>query len=681
MNALSPLLPHLLRPWWLLALLALPLLWWRWHQRARADSPWTRAVDAHLLPSLLQTMPGARRAWPMTLFAVGYVLAVLALAGPAWQRATTATWEVQAPLVVVEDMSSHMRVADLAPTRALRERLKVQQLIAQRRGGQMGLVAYAGDAFTVAPISDDAHSLDDMVVALAPDTMPVDGQRADLALDRAADLLSQAGFTRGRILLLSDDADPAAIAMARRVHARGYRVDVIGVGSPQGGLLPDANGSFVHDAGGQVMVARRDDAALRDLAAAGGGLYAPIDTSGQDLASLGVLDVASQGKAAAGSSQAMVWRDTGPWLLLLLLPLAALAFRRGWLAAVLLAVLVMPVQPVRAAPLDAWNGLWQRRDQRADQALRTGDATAATTLAQTPAQRAAAAYLRGDYAAAVADWSARDDADADYNRGNALAKMKRYEDAISAWQRALAQQPGMADAKANIEAVRKLLAQRKPPPQQSSSDSRQAQARNKRQQPSQRQQAQQQQAQQLQAKQQKSQQQQGQQQQAQQQQAQQQQAQQQQAQQRQAQQRQAQQQQAQQQQAQQQQAQQQQAQQQQQAPRKPPQQAQAATASPPSDHGKDASAAAQQAQATQPRPDAARQAAADAAQQRAMRQALGRKDHGDRKQALASIPSTAQRERQQADERLLQRVPDDPGALLKRKFWLEYQRRQQGDSR
>jgi Ca-activated chloride channel family protein len=122
MNATIALLPHLLRPWWLLALLALPWLAWLRRRRGRTDTPWRRAVDPHLLPSLLESGHGGSERLAPWLFATCYAIAVLALAGPAW-RGPANTDVPQSPLVVVEDMSSHMLAADLPPSRLLRARL------------------------------------------------------------------------------------------------------------------------------------------------------------------------------------------------------------------------------------------------------------------------------------------------------------------------------------------------------------------------------------------------------------------------------------------------------------------------------------------------------------------------------------------------------------------------------
>jgi len=458
-SALATVVPHLLRPSWLLALLVLPLLWWLRRRHANRETPWRDAVDAHLLPSLLQAAPITvqRIAW---LFGTAYVLSVFALAGPSWRQLPVPLYAPAAPVVVVMDASSHMLVADLPPSRLLRSRLKVEQLIAARKGGQVGLVAYAGDAFTVAPLSDDANNLRDLLAALAPDTMPVDGQRADRAIRRATDLLAHAGYAHGRILVLSDGADAVARAAAHDASAKGYRVDAIGVGTARGAPLPALDGTFSRETGGAMQVARLDADALRALAQAGNGRYAALSTDTGDLAALGVLESQDAGAVHRGDAP-LRWRDDGPYLLLALLPLVALGFRRGWISIVLLAAFAMPAQRASAADANWWNALWQRDDQRADHALRSGDAATASALAQTSEQRAAAAYRRGDFAAASRDWMQRDEADANYNRGNALAKMQKYPQAIDAYRRALQQHPGMADAQANLEIVEQLLKQKR----------------------------------------------------------------------------------------------------------------------------------------------------------------------------------------------------------------------------
>jgi Ca-activated chloride channel family protein len=135
--------------------------------------------------------------------------------------------------------------------------------------------------------------------------------------------------------------------------------------------------------------------------------------------------------------------------LLLLIPLAALAFRRGWLMAIALALLA----PSPRADAASFNDLWMRSDQQAAAALAKGDAKAAVGVARSPDWHGSASFRAGDYESAATDYAEVGNADGAYNEGNALAKLGRYDEAIAAYDRALKVAPDMDDAKANKAAV------------------------------------------------------------------------------------------------------------------------------------------------------------------------------------------------------------------------------------
>lgn len=413
---------HFHRPLWLLALLALPLLWWLW--RRRRQQGWRDAVDPHLLPHLLE--PGRGGAWlRLAGVSMAWTLAVVALAGPGWRQEEQPHWESRAPLVIALDLSSAILATDMAPTRLAQARAKVEALLRERHGGEVGLVAWAEDAYTVAPLTADGANIALFLDALAPEVMPVDGHRTDRAITHAATLLNQAGFDHGDILLVTGEAEPSATRIAAAVAAQGYRISVLGLGGARGGEYVDR--------GGVTRQARRDDASLRALADAGGGRYAALAIDDADLRTLAVLDPAAAGSVRGSGQRA--WLDQGYWLLLPLLALAALAFRRGAgvLAAVPLAVLAtslalalpVPAQAqVQASDADE-GGWWRRADQQAQQRIEQG----------------VDAYRQGDFAAAEQAFAAAGarGADAQYNLGNALARQGRYDDAIAAYDRALAQ--------------------------------------------------------------------------------------------------------------------------------------------------------------------------------------------------------------------------------------------------
>ncbi len=450
---------HFLQPAWFLTLLPLALLLWLVRNPGNIDNPWRKVVDARLLPWLLVPSDGHNGRWPVVLLAAGWLLAVLALADPVWNQQPQPVFRNQAARVIVLDLSRSMLTPDLKPSRLIRARYKVADLLQQSREGQTALVVFAGDAFAVSPLTSDTDTIQSLLAPLEPALMPAQGSRVDLGLRKAGELLQQAGARQGDILLITDGFDSGrTLNVAGKLHAQGYRVSVLGTGTAEGAPLPDGSGSYVRDRNGNIVVPELDISALQKLAAAGGGRYVTIRSNNSDIEQLVPATNSMRTQAEPTELNADIWQSRGPWLVLLLLPLAALVFRRGWLlvAVVLLGNGLITPQPVMAS---TWDDLWLRRDQQAERALQKGELEQAQQLAEQPQRRGTAAYRAGKYEQAVEDFAAAPGPDAAYNRGNALAKLGRYQEAIEAYDRALATHPGLTDATHNRAEVEKLLQQ------------------------------------------------------------------------------------------------------------------------------------------------------------------------------------------------------------------------------
>ncbi|MGB5425258.1 MAG: VWA domain-containing protein [Gammaproteobacteria bacterium] len=453
---------HFQQPEWLLALLPLMLLLWLLRQSGESSSAWRKVCDARLLPYLLDTQGNSRSRLPLWLLALGGLLAVIALADPVWEQQQQPVYRNEASRVVVLDLSNSMLSPDLEPSRLVRARYKVSDILKQSMDGQTGLVVFAGDAFTVAPLTHDTDTIEALLSPLQPALMPVQGSRVDLGLLQAANLMQQAGIQRGDILLLTDGFDgQRAIDTAARVYKDGYRVSVLGVGTDTGAPVPTGRGGYLRDQQGDIVLPALDQAALRQLATAGGGAYTAISSGDHDVRFL-LSKMTTQ--AAERTEQAGMhtdkWQSNGPWLAVLLLPLAALAFRRGWLL-VLLILLGGTVSAPQPAMALGWNDLWLRPDQQAARALQAGEPEQAAQLARDPALRGTAEYQAGNYEAAQQAFATQADADADYNQGNALAQLQRYEEALAAYEQALEKQPQMADALHNKAEIERLLQQQR----------------------------------------------------------------------------------------------------------------------------------------------------------------------------------------------------------------------------
>src|SRR5438445_3158050 len=390
---------HFLRPWWLVALLALPLLWRALHAAGGDANAWRGAVDAHLLAHLI--VPGDATAAPARtprwLALAAWTLATLALAGPAWERLPQPLYQNEAARVIALELSQTMFAQDVKPSRFARARFKIADILKGSADAQTALIAYAGDAFVVAPLTDDANTVANLVDALDPSVMPAPGNATSRAIDLGVKLLQQGGVRDGEIVLLADGVDAGAGAAAARARAAGMRVSLLGIGSAEGAPVALAQGGFLKDANGGIALARLDGAALAAVAAKGGGRYAAFASDGSDLdtmlAPLAARDTSAVAKTEVQSARFL---DRGPWLLFALVPLVALGYRRGWLMP---APLVLLAQ-APCAQASVWDDLWRRPDQQAQAELDAGHAKEAQALAHDPNLRGSAAYRAGDFAAA-----------------------------------------------------------------------------------------------------------------------------------------------------------------------------------------------------------------------------------------------------------------------------------------
>lgn len=449
---------HFLRPLWLWALLPLAGVALLLLRQRQASAAWRKAVDPKLLPWLVES---SWRRTGRTLLAavfVAWALAVLALAGPSWQKQPQPVTRSGDALVIVLDLTLSMYAEDLAPSRIVRARLKIEDILAERGDGQTALLVYAADSHVVVPLTDDVRTIANLLGTLEPRIMPLFGNRPDRAISRAKQLFLDAGVDRGRILLITAGVhDPAPLLAA--VDER-FPVSVLGVGTENGASIPleRLNREGPLRADGEVVITRLDEAALSAIARNAGGRYARFAADGSDLERLFTAWDAAGIEASDRERELELWIDAGPWLVLLLLPVALFAFRRGVVAAPLLAVLLLP--PDAAAW--EWRDLFQRPDQQAYQALQSGQPEAAAERFEDPDWRATALYRGQQYDEAARAFPG-DDTRSHYNRGTALARAEQFEAALEQFQAALERDPAFEDARHNKELVERLLEQQPPP--------------------------------------------------------------------------------------------------------------------------------------------------------------------------------------------------------------------------
>ena len=444
---------HFLRPEWLWAIPAVIAAAVLLARRQLGPGNWQRVVDPALVPHVLSGSPRRKADPRWWLLGLAGIIGVVSLAGPAWQRIEQPVFRSDQALVIALDLSRSMDAQDVAPSRMLRARLKILDILERRASGQTALVVYSSNAFTVTPLTSDTDTIAALVNSLSTDIMPSRWSYPTAAIYKGQQLLEQAGAAFGEVLLITDGgSSPATERAARDLRDAGFTLSVLGVGTKEGAPIPKLSGGFVTDQAGRIAVARLEERGLRELAMSGSGRYATLSSDGSDLDYLMGGEVAAR-RASDESLATDRWREEGPWLAVLLLPLGALAFRRGWV--VMLGFALLPLsQPAEAS---FWDDLWLNRDQQAQRELDAGNAGEAAELFDNPEWRAVAEYESGAYAQSAARFAEQDDLRSLYNLGNALARQGEFESAIDAYEQVLEAEPGHEDAAFNRDLLKQMM--------------------------------------------------------------------------------------------------------------------------------------------------------------------------------------------------------------------------------
>lgn len=430
---------HFLRPWFLLGVALAAALWWA-GRAGQAGIGRGHGIAPHLLPYLTVRVAGARGPRPLDLLALFLALASVAAAGPAWQRDEPGFLDNTAPLVVAVDLSASMDATDVPPSRLEAAKQTVLDLAARRAGAKTGLIAYAGSSHLVLPPTDDRDLLDLFVQALSIGLIQSEGRDVAGAIDLAAQVLA-AERAGGTLLLMTDGAAPADAVRQRAQAAANLQVLIMAVGrsQPQGGI---------------------DEAALRDMARAAGAPLGSLTASADDLDWI-TLHAQQHFEAVQDAlSGPPHWKDAGYWLCWPLALLALVAVRRGWRVS-WQACLVGGVLALGAPPDTRAGGLadaFLTPDQQGRLAFERGDYQAAAAHYTDPYWKGRAAYAAGDYAAALKAFSQLTSADAYFYVGNTQVRLRRYDAALAAYDRALALKPGWEPAVVNRGIVTRLLA-------------------------------------------------------------------------------------------------------------------------------------------------------------------------------------------------------------------------------
>ncbi len=480
---------HFLRPEWLFGIPLAALFLLLLLKRSSKNSGWEDVCEPTLLNyQLAQQNHAKTRTYNFLHWSIPFILtlAMFSLAGPTWEKKEQPVFQQGNALVIILDLSLSMNARDLKPSRLERAKLKLIDILTQKKEGQTALIAFAGDAHTVSPLTIDSKTIMSLLPALDSSIMPLTGSHLLDALATAKQLFKNAGFAQGDILLLSDGVDSSQqktlASSIKNLHRQGYRFSVIGVGSQAGSPIPTpGQGGFIKDQSGQVVLSKLAPAPLKKLASIGGGNYYKLSLDDNDFHELIAQQMDQDNHLTDQDKQLEQWVDAGSYFTLLLIPLALLNFRKGLLSLVFClsfasSFVAEPTYAEADSEPDAvqlntnnelnkyWKNLWSTPDQQGQQSFDTKDYQTAADSFSDNNWKASAYYRAGNYEKALQQYTQSDGADSLYNKGNTLANMNKFQEAIEAYEEAVKKAPASdknikKNAQQNIDYLNKLLAQ------------------------------------------------------------------------------------------------------------------------------------------------------------------------------------------------------------------------------
>jgi Ca-activated chloride channel family protein len=476
---------HFIRPWWLLAIIALVFALKLLKKYRLSQSGWQQLLPKHLASVLVNKQDSQQKLSLTFPFIIG-LLAIVALAGPTWKKLPQPIYQIARGSVLIMDMSYSMYATDIAPNRLTRSRYKAIDLLEQLNEGEIGLIAYAGDAFTISPLTDDINNIKLLLPSLSPELMPELGSNPLAALTLAHDMLVNAGHSKGDIYWFTDGIDNYDIQdITDWSRSNNHRLNILGIGTSAGAPIKLNNGELMKDNSGSIIVPKLSISALRGAAKRGSGYYATLANNNSDIEALlrQPSDVEDQ-QQKESSNTGDQWQEAGPYLLFFVLALLLPYFRRGRLLTIVPLILLMtPVDksyaqsttlpstikpnavltkesvPDKQVTDNFWKNLWQTKDQQGQQQFNNEAFEQAATSFEDSSWQGSSYYRSGNYEQALKAFQRQDTAEALYNQGNSLAQLKRIDEAIKAYEQALLKDPQHQDAKTNKAYLEELKKQ------------------------------------------------------------------------------------------------------------------------------------------------------------------------------------------------------------------------------
>ena len=276
--------PHYL---WLLILIPVLLVFFIYTQYKRKKDLATYG-NPRLLGALMPDVAYGKQRLKFYLQLISIALIVFVIAGPQFGSKLETVKKQGVEIMVALDVSNSMLAEDIAPNRLEKAKQMLSRLVDKLRDDKVGLIVFAGDAFTQLPITNDYVSAKMFMSSISPEMVSAQGTSIGAAINLAVRSFTPNESSDKGIIVITDgeNHEGNAVEAAQAAYEKGIRVNVIGIGGINGSPVPDGRNGFRKDRSGNTVVSKLNETMAKEIAAAGHGIYARADNTNAALNAL-----------------------------------------------------------------------------------------------------------------------------------------------------------------------------------------------------------------------------------------------------------------------------------------------------------------------------------------------------------------------------------------------------------
>ena len=323
---------HFLRPFWLVAIIPAIVLLITSIRNQFKNKTTLNFCDTHLCDYIIiENHKNSNVIFSSIIFMI-WMLMILALSGPTWSHYNQNLYQKSNARVIVLDVSRSMNTTDIVPSRLKRAQYKILDMLNLIKEGQIGMVIFSGQAFTVSPLTNDANTISSMVPVLNSNIVPSEGNNMNSGILKAAKLINQAGFNKGNIILITDtEPKKSTYEIVEKLKDEGIITSILAIGTNKGAPMKNKNDTFVTNKEGNIIFSKLNQRALQNLATVGGGVYTLFNDNNTDIDKLiHRYNPEKESQILNKKQNTVIWKDQGHWIIWFLIIMTSFFGRKGW---------------------------------------------------------------------------------------------------------------------------------------------------------------------------------------------------------------------------------------------------------------------------------------------------------------------------------------------------------------